>query len=66
MIQVQLIKTVPLVQNESSIILQNLNSRLDKEKFCGRIFLTYKQGELEHVKIEQSFNLDSLIETLSR
>ena len=66
MIQVQLFKTAPLIQNESSIILQHLNSRLDKEKFNGKIYLTYKAGQLEYVKIEQSFNIDSLVDTLNR
>lgn len=62
MIQVQLIKTGLI--NESGIILQNLNNSLANEKFSGKIYLTYKEGILEHVKIEQSFNKDALIEAL--
>lgn len=65
MIQIQ-VKTIPLVQNDSSIILQNLNSKLAMESFCGKIIVTYESGEIVHVKVEQSFTVDSLVKKLSR
>ena len=52
--------------NPSGAILQHLAERLDKEKFHGKIYLTFAKGMLQNIKVEQSFTVQDLADTLIR
>ena len=65
MIQVRLDEIQVRSPNESSNLLHTLNNHLHKTGYCGKIILTFKDGFLEYVKMEQGFTVDSLKEALS-
>lgn len=52
--------------NPSGPILQHLAERLDREKFFGKINLTFADGMLQNIKVEQSFTVQDLANTLIR
>lgn len=51
---------------DASNVLSYLNNVLAKEKFFGKILLTYEAGEIQHVQATQNFTVDSLIDHLSK
>ena len=60
------VRSVVQEPNPSGPILQHLAERLDKEQFFGRIYLSFKKGVLKEIKVEQSFTVQELAETLIR
>ena len=51
--------------NPSGPILQHLAERLDKEKFFGKIYLSFQAGKLEAIKMEQSFTVSEIRKELN-
>ena len=50
--------------NPSGPILQHLAERLDREHFYGKIYLSFKDGVLKNVQVEQNFTVQELANTL--
>ena len=59
---------VPVLKepNPTAPILQYLAERLDKEKFFGKIYLTFESGILVNTRIEHSYTTPQLADTLIR
>ncbi len=68
MIQVRQIRieTKSVEPNPSGPILLHLTEKLDKEKFFGKLLLTFENGILRNVKVEQSLSVKDLTEMIIR
>jgi len=53
-------KNHPALTPHTEKLLVNLNRALEKQNFYGKILLSYEAGELQHIKSEQNFTVDSL------
>lgn len=64
MIEVKLFEIKKQSTSEATL-LSDLNAYLEKTKFFGTITLKYEQGDLRHIRAEQTFTVDSLISHLN-